>query len=74
MFYQALNSNIECFNKCVKITKLLLLTGTAIFNMLTFIYIKELSEALQNANFGEIEETFEELKECIVRAHICNIG
>ena len=74
MFYQALNSNIECFNKCVKITKLLLLTGTAIFNMLTFIYIKELSEALQDANFGSVEETFEELKECIVRAHICDIG
>ena len=74
MFYQALNSNIECFNKCVKVTKLLLMASTAICSMLTFVYIKELSESLQDANFGSVEETFEDLRECIIRAHICDIG
>ena len=73
MFYQALNSKIECFDKCVKVTKLLLMTSTAVCSMLTFVYLKELSEGLENADFNSIETTFEELKECIVRAHICNM-
>ena len=74
MFYQALNSKIECFDKCVKMTEIFLLTSTAVFTMLTFMYLKELSEGLENANFGSIETTFEELKECIIRAHICNLN
>ena len=74
MFYQPLNSKIEYFDKCFKITNLLLMTSTTVFTMLTFIYLKELSESLQHADFSSIEETFEYLKECIINAHICDPG
>ena len=73
MFYQMLNSKIECFDKCVKVTEIFLLSSTTVFTMLTFLYLKEMSETLQHENFGSIEDTFEELKECITRSGICNL-
>ena len=72
MFYQALNSKIECFNKCVKITKLLLMTSTSVFSMLTFIYLEKLVEELKNTDFESVVETFKEFRECVARSHICS--
>ena len=68
-----LNSKIECFDKCIKITEIFLLTGTTVFTMLTFMYLKDMTEALRNANFDSVEKTFEELKECITKSGLCSL-
>ncbi len=72
MFYQALNSKIECFDKCIKVTEIFLLSSTAVFTMLTFVYLKETTDVLRNVDFNSIEDTFDDLKECITKSGICS--
>lgn len=72
MFYQALNSKIECFDKCIKVTEIFLLSSTTVFTMLTFVYLKEMTDVLRNVDFSIIEDTVDDLKECIIKSGICN--
>lgn len=72
MFYQALNSKIECFDKCIKVTEIFLLSSTTVFTMLTFVYLKEMTDVLRNVDFNIIEDTFDDLKECIIKSGICS--
>ena len=72
MFYQALNSKIECFDKCIKVTEIFLLSSTTVFTMLTFVYLKEMTDVLRNVDFNSIEDTFDDLKECIIKSGICS--
>ena len=72
MFYQALNSKIECFDKCIKVTEIFLLSSTTVFTMLTFVYLKEMTDVLRNVDFNIIEDTVDDLKECIIKSGICS--
>mgnify|MGYP006426325435 CR=1 FL=1 len=72
MFYQALNSKIECFDKCIKATEIFLLSSTTVFTILTFVYLKEMTDVLRNVDFNSIEDTFDDLKECITKSGICS--
>ena len=71
MLYQALSAKTEILDKCINISKLILMLGTTTFSLLTFIYLKELTNGLQKLDFKQTFELFHELKECIIDSHIC---
>tara|TARA_R100000664_G_C2746781_1_gene134413 strand:- start:690 stop:908 length:219 start_codon:yes stop_codon:yes gene_type:complete len=71
MFYQLLNSKVEAWEKCVNVTKVLLMVGNVTFSFLTFLYLKYTVDALENIDFNSTFSLFRELKECIVKSHIC---
>lgn len=71
MLYQALEPKVECFDKCTRITGLILLTTTSVFTMLTFLYMKGLVEGLEDANLKEVEQIFEQFRECVIESGIC---
>ena len=72
MFYRALGEKkSEALDKCINISKLILMISTTTFTFLTFIYLKELVEGLEKLDFNQTFGLFQELKECIIRSHIC---
>ena len=73
MLYQALVPKQECIDKIVNIVKLLLITTTTVSSVLTFVYIQKLATGLENAGLGEVKEIFEQLRECVLESHICEM-
>jgi hypothetical protein len=72
MFYHPLNERKpEIFDKCISITKIVLMLGTTTFSFLTFMYLKILTTSLQHLDITETLELFQEIKECIIKSHIC---
>lgn len=67
-----LKSGSDCEDRCIKVMKLLLMTVSASMSVFTFLYIKNLSDSLNDADLGNIESIFEDLKECVVKSHICS--
>jgi len=72
MSYQMLKTKSDCEDRCIKVIKLFLMTVSASMSIFTFLYIKNLSDSLDHADLGNIESIFEELKECVVKSHICS--
>lgn len=73
MLYQALAPKQECIDKIVNVVKLLLITTTTVSSVLTFVYIQKLATGLENAGLGEVKEIFEQLRECVLESHICEM-
>ena len=71
MFYQLLNSKAEAWEKCVSITKIIFLASNTAFSMLTFLYLKAVVEKLEDMDLSNAFSLFDELKECIIKSHIC---
>lgn len=67
-----LKTKSDCEDRCIKVIKLFLMTVSASMSIFTFLYIKNLSDSLDHADLGNIESIFEELKECVVKSHICS--
>ena len=72
MTYQMLKSGSTSEDRCIKVMKLFLMTVSASMSIFTFLYIKNLSDSLNDADLGNIESIFEDLKECVVKSHICS--
>ena len=75
MVYHSLNMEMpaptdKC-DRCLKISSLIMMTGTTVFSFLSFVYLEQLSMGLKNANLTEIVNIFTELRQCIIASHIC---
>lgn len=62
--------NDKC-DKCLKISTLIVMSGTTVFSFLSFVYLEQLATGLQNANLSEVVGIFSELRQCIIASHIC---
>lgn len=71
MNYHILGDNKDLLDKCINISKLILMTSTTTFSFLTFYYLKQLAEGLEKLDLKQLFGIFEELRECIIESHIC---